>query len=88
MPCSTPGGTFSESLDSQMQGLLVQEWHPLSSKHNTADGCPAVRPVGAPRKRHDCVAPLDKDWAIACSLRLVLTLSGGSECTSGGGAGH
>jgi hypothetical protein len=86
--CSAPGDTFSESLDGQMQGALVREWQPLSSKRNAAEGCPAARPEGAPRKRHDYVAALDKGWTIACALRLVLTLSGGSECTSGGGAVH
>ncbi|QGX41067.1 hypothetical protein E2H98_15900 [Permianibacter aggregans] len=41
-----------------------------------------------PRKRHDCVAALDKGMTIACALRLVLTLSGGSESASEGDAVH
>jgi MFS family permease len=58
--CFTLGSTFSVSLTGQMQDVLVREWLALSSKHNAADGRSATRPKGAPRKRRNRVAALDK----------------------------
>jgi len=57
---------------------------PLSSNRNAAAGRSAARPEGAPRRRQAGVAALDKGWAIACTLRLVLAPPGGS----GGGEIH
>ncbi len=79
MYCCMLGGAFSEPLAGQMQGAFRREWRALSKKRNAADGRPAARPEGAPQKRHDGVAALDKGITIACALRLVLTFLGGSE---------
>ena len=54
------------------KALLCSYSGSITKRSNETDGHFVARPKGILEVAHSCVATFDKDWAIACKLRLTV----------------